>query len=356
MTTFSEQKIYSGTVVIYNLITDENDPITAFAVDWIRAIAEISNEVVVFSTHVGKYTVPNNVSVIELGGGTTKKRIFGLFKLYKSIALLSSKRGQKIVFHHMSEKTAFLVGPILRTLGIKQGLWYSHNRKTYVLKLATRFVNYIFSPTTNSFPIKTRKIRPVGHGISMDKFHNHITSLRERSGIVSLGRISKVKNLEQIIDGLSHVSTPRPSLTLIGPVMEEEDYIEGLITRAKDSQVQLTLIDGVTYSQVPKTISQFSMAFSGSPNTVDKSVLEAAACGCFVLSENRFVLELSGMSRVWNSIGKDVPKEISSQIELLKSHELDVKLRKLIAATCVEYNDVKSTTVKIITTLASYEA
>ena len=355
MTTGFEQKRYSGTVVIYNLITDENDPVTAFAVDWIGAFAEISDKVVVFSTHVGKYTAPSNVTVIELGGGTTKKRLFGLLKLYRSTLFVSSIRGRKIVFHHMSEKTAFLVGPILRALGIKQGLWYSHNRKSNVLISASKFVNYIFSPTTNSFPIETSKIRPVGHGINMSRFQKNRSSAVNRKGIVSLGRISKVKNLEVIIDALSRVSLPRPSLTLIGPMMEEDKYVEALIKRAEDSDVQLTLEDGISYTQVPRVISQYSMAFSGSPNTVDKSVLEAAAVGCFVLSENEFVLELSGMGSVWSSIGVKAPLEITSQIELLKPHELDTNLRELIAASSIEKNDVKSTAIKILSFLATNE-
>ena len=355
MTTGFEQKRYSGTVVIYNLITDENDPVTAFAVDWIKAFAEISDQVVVFSTHVGTYKAPSNVTVIELGGGTAKKRLFGLLKLYRSAIYVSNIRGRKIVFHHMSEKTAFLVGPILRILGIKQGLWYSHNRKSNVLISASKFVNYIFSPTANSFPIETSKIRPVGHGINMSRFQKNGNSTLNRTGIVSLGRISKVKNLEVIIDALSQVSPPRPSLTLIGPIMEEDKYVEALIKRAKDSDVQLTLEDGISYSQVPKVISQYSMAFSGSPNTVDKSVLEAAAVGCFVLSENEFVLELTGMNRVWNSIGIEIPLELSNQIEILKPHEFDTNLRELIAISCRERNDVKNTAIKILTFLASNE-
>ena len=97
------------------------------------------------------------------------------------------------------------------------------------------------------------------------------------------------------------------------------------------------------------------MAFSGSPNTVDKSVLEAAAVGCFVLSENEFVLELSGMESVWSSIGVKAPLEITSQIELLKPHELDANLRELIAASSIEKNDVKRTAIKILSFLATNE-
>lgn len=355
MITGFDQKRYEGTVVIYNLITDENDSVTAFAIDWIKAFAEISNAVVVFSTHVGKFEVPSNVTVIELGGGSIKKRLSGILKLYRSVIYIWNIRGKKFVFHHMSEKTAFLVGPILRILGIKQGLWYSHNRKSNILRSAVKFVNYVFSPTTNSFPIKTLKIRPVGHGINMSRFQRENNSVLKRTGIVSLGRISKVKHLEIIIDALSHVTTPRPALTFIGPNMEDGKYVETLIKQAESSDVQLNLEGNIGYSQVPTVMSQFSMAFSGSPNTVDKSVLEAAAVGCFVLSENEFVLELSGMTSVWNSIGVKAPLEIANQIELLRPHELDTKLRELVSASSIEKNDIRNTAIKIMNFMAENE-
>jgi hypothetical protein len=98
------------------------------------------------------------------------------------------------------------------------------------------------------------------------------------------------------------------------------------------------------------------MTYSGSPNTVDKSVLEAAATGSFILSENEFVLKLTGMDRVWDEIGIELPLEINSQIELLKSHENDLNLRKLISKVCIENNDVNITATKIVNELLVHEA
>ena len=351
-----DHKQYDGTIIIYNLITDEDDSITAFAVDWLKAFADISNELIVFSTHVGRYRLPSNVKVYELGGGSPKKRLVGLFRLLRSAFSVFNIKGKKIVFHHMSERTACVVGPIYRILGIKQGLWYSHNRKSRVLILATKFVNCVFTPTANSFPIKSPKTRAVGHGISMSKFQEHREPAQDRNGILSLGRISKVKRLEEIIDALSRVSKPRPSLTFVGPVMEENDYVDALCARARASEVDLTIKGGMPYIEVPKIIGGFSMAFSGSPNTVDKSVLEAAATGCFVLSENKFVLELTGMKKVWDVIGVEVPLKIENQIELLKPFESDSGLRKQIARACQENNDVNNVAMKIVNSLALNEA
>jgi glycosyltransferase involved in cell wall biosynthesis len=356
MTSDFSQRRFTGTVIIYNLITDENNPVMAFGLDWIREFAEISTEILVFSTHVGNYTLPSNVKVFELGGGSTKNRALGAAKLIKSLVLVLSLRGKKIVFHHMSEKTAFLLGPLYRLFGIKQGLWYSHNRKSRILVFATKSMNYIFTPTLNSFPINSRKVCAVGHGISMAKFEKYKSDLKKRSGILSLGRISKVKRLETIIDALSLVPSPRPTLTFIGPIMEKTGYVDALKSRADASHVELYLKDSTPYAEIPELLSRFSMAFSGSPNTVDKSVLEAAATGCFVLSENQFVLELTGMRKVWNSIGIETPGNLASQIATLKQYEEDFGLRKLIAETCKVNNDVKSTATKILSTLAADEA
>lgn len=354
--TSSDRKQYDGTIIIYNLITDEDDSIAAFAVDWLKAFADISNELIVFSTHVGRYRLPSNVKVYELGGGSPKKRLVGLFRLLRSAFLVFNIKGKKIVFHHMSERTACAVGLIYRILGIKQGLWYSHNRKSRVLILATKFVNCIFTPTANSFPIKSRKTRAVGHGISMSRFQEHGELAQNRNGILSLGRISKVKRLEEIIDALSRVPKPRPSLTFVGPVLEANNYLDSLISRAGMSGIDLTIRGSVPYIDVPKMLSKFSMAFSGSPNTVDKSVLEAAATGCFVLSDNKFVLELTGMKKVWDVIGIDVPLKIENQIELLKPFEWSSDLRKQISRACHENNDVKNVAMKIVNGLSPNDA
>jgi hypothetical protein len=60
-----------------SLITDENDPVTAFAVDWLKAFSVIATSVVVFSTHVGKFDLPTNVKIIELGGGSSWRKFVG---------------------------------------------------------------------------------------------------------------------------------------------------------------------------------------------------------------------------------------------------------------------------------------
>jgi hypothetical protein len=59
---------------------------------------------------------------------------------------------------------------------------------------------------------------------------------------------------------------------------------------------------------------------------------------------------------VWNEIGTKPPLEIKSQIELLGSHEGDVKLRKLISKVCIENNDVNKTVAKILKVLTGHES
>ena len=342
---------FQGTLVIYNLITDENDPVTAFAIDWINAFAENAEQILVFSTHVGKYRLPTNVRVIEIGGGSFQKRFVGSLRLLKSFSKARKLTGEKIVFHHMSEKTACYLGLLYKVAGIRQGLWYSHNRKSWTLRCAVRFVDFIFSPTVNSFPINTSKIRPVGHGIKMARFAKLELINSPKTGILSLGRISRVKNLENIIDALSRTIPPRSKLTFVGPVMETEEYVQKLELRALNADVELEIKQPVAYADIPEAISHYSMCFSGSPNTVDKSVLEAAAVGCFVLSDNRHVLELTGMKEVWKSIGATLPTSIESQINQLKHYESEPNLRALLSKSCISRNEISTTSLRIMNDL-----
>jgi hypothetical protein len=61
------------------------------------------------------------------------------------------------------------------------------------------------------------------------------------------------------------------------------------------------------------------------------------------------------MDRVWEEIGAASPSEIESQIEILKSHEENVELRKLISTVCVGKNDINKTAAKIMDELIAYE-
>ena len=342
-------------LVIFNLATDEHNPLLAFASDWVGTFSELVKDTEVVSTHVGSHSLPETIKVYEIGGGDIFRRGLAIFKLiYHGIRIIANGK-ETIIFHHMSTYSAFILGPLFRLRGFKQGLWYSHNRNSLILRFGSAVVNDIFSPTLDSFPFKSEKLHPVGHGISVSKFDHPEYENLNRTGIVSLGRISQVKRLDKLISGLSETEVRDKSITLVGPILGQNNLYESLVSLAKRKNILLNFSPAVPYNEVAKTLSNYSMCYTGSPKTVDKSSIEGALMGCFVLSENFNVLEQTGMNEVWKVIGREAPKTISEQIMTLSVYESRTDLRRILIENAIRKNDLKSTAKRIFDQLSKHD-
>ena len=217
------------TLIIYNLETDLDSQVLAAAHDWVEAFAAQVDKVFVYSTHVGRTNLPANVVVKELGGGSFLKRLVGLFRLYKSFAISLKHRSNVCVFHHMSPRTLLIVGPLYKIAGIKQGLWYSHSKKSPSLKYSQVFAHRIFTSTPSAIPISNSRVRYVGHGIKSQSLLDALnSSTKKREGILALGRIVPVKNIELVISAISKSKYKDLQLTCIGPHLSESEYVKSL--------------------------------------------------------------------------------------------------------------------------------
>jgi len=342
-------------MIIFNLATDENDPLLAFTNDWIKAFHEIANVTEVISTHVGSHSLPKSIKVYEIGGGSLFQKIIAIFKLlYHGVRIISTTKNT-LIFHHMSTYSAMILGPLFRIRGLKQGLWYSHNRDSFILRAGSWAVNDIFTPTKDSFPFKSRKLHSVGHGISVKKFDQQLNENVERFGIVSVGRISQVKRLDLLISGVFECGVNGTEITFIGPISGQNDLYESLVDLGAKNNVPLNFLKPIPHAQIAGILSKYSMCYTGSPKTVDKSAIEGAFMGCFVLSENVNVLEQTGMNEVWRIIGRVAPATISEQIQILSTHESRTDLRKILRISAIQNNDLNSTVGRIFDELSNNE-
>ena len=334
-------------MIIFNLATDENDPILAFTIDWVNAFHEVANVTEVISTHVGSYSLPESIRVYEIGGGSPFRKAIAILKLlYHGVRIIGTTKNT-LILHHMSTYSAMILGPLFRIRGFKQGLWYSHNRDSLILRAGSLAVNNIFTPTKDSFPYSSRKLHSVGHGISLKKFDLQINENVERFGIVSVGRISQVKRLDRLISGVGKSGVHGAAITLIGPNSESNNLYETLVELGAKNNVPLNFLEPVPHALIGGILSKYSMCYTGSPKTVDKSAIEGALMGCFVLSENVNVLEQTGMNEVWRNIGRTPPTTIYEQIQQLSFYESRTDLRKILRRSAIQNNDLNSTAGKI---------
>ena len=339
---------------LFNLKTDLEDPILSFSIEWIEEFAKNFKEVKVFSTYKGKVEVSSNVKVVELGGGSNRNRIKAILKMSRILLQILTEPHKPIVFHHMSVHTITVLGLPLKLAGIKQGMWYSHSAKNLELKFASWCVTKIFSSSPAAFPIKSKKVEFIGHGIKTADFKKD----EHRNGdtnyeIVSIGRINPIKSLEKIVEAIHVSNFPNKKVTFIGPTSDEEIiYREKLKAMGQDLGVETEFHDAVSRKTVPSLLGNYGIFYTGTPRSTDKAAIEAAISGCYVLSVNSDTQKLLGMADFWKRNHLESPSLIT-QLDFIarRPHESMVNDRHRISSLAAKNNDLSNVIKKVMLAL-----
>jgi glycosyltransferase involved in cell wall biosynthesis len=336
---------------LFNLETNLESEVLAAGHAWIVEFSLYFDEVFVISTHVGKIDLPPNVRIIELGGGTVKNRLLALIKLSEVFLKITKNRKKSVAFHHMSSITAGLLGLPLRVIGVRQGFWYSHSKFPHLAKLGMLFVNDVFTTTQKSVPFFSNKVHFGRHGIDSKLFYNSGLVKRNLS-IVSVGRITRIKKLEIVLDLISSSNVKHIPITFLGPVQNFE-YKKELSNKAAKLNLDLKFIPPLKYSHMPDFYRSTSIIFSGTPTSIDKAIIEAAMCGCFVLSNNYDALEVTGMRMIWEKLNFNEIPEMDDQIQILIKLQscLEISLRKELSLFAQNRNSLENLISNIVSVL-----
>lgn len=344
-------------IVIFNLSMNLDNHVLANTNLWVNEFSKHFERVHVYSTHVGRYSVPKNVCVEEIGGGSFKKRAVALAKLTFIAFKLYKARKDVVVFHHQSPRTAVYPGIIFRIFGMNQGLWYSHSSNPPSLITGAKIVDYMFSSTVDSIPMKSKKSIFMGHGIDTQKALN-VKSGRtaKREGILFLGRIDRIKKLEESIIAINESGYADLKLTLVGPSTLSTDYLIELMELAERQKIELVYEPPIDHNDVFQKMTNFDMFFAGMKNSVDKSCLEAAACGCFVITSDSSSADLSGMKSFWKELFNiDFLPKVSEQIKLIRELDFETseKFRSKVQRHAITKNSAEQLVSRVSDVLVS---
>ena len=208
------------------------------------------------------------------------------------MALARELRGLRegAVVAHMCPIYAVLAAPLVRPLRIPLVLWFTHWRASRLLQAAERASTAVTSVDERSFPLSSRKLRAIGHGIDVGEFP--CARPREGSGtrLLALGRYSTAKGLDVVLAAVK-LAGPDVELRVHGPSLSDEERhhraeLEQLSTELElDGRV--VLADAVPRADLPSLFASHDALVNnmraGAP---DKVVYEAAA-GCLpVLASN----------------------------------------------------------------------
>ena len=340
-------------LIIFNLETNLDSNVLAVAHDWVEAFSTEFSFIDVYSTHVGTFNLPKNVAVHELGGGSLVRRARNIFGLCRALSTIFTYRRNSVVLHHMSSRTLAILGLPLRLLLVPQGIWYSHSHLDSAFKFGRFFTNYVFTSIESSIPYSTSKIRYVGHGIKVHSQKGASVSDERRKGLVSLGRIARIKKLESILNSLAQSNIIDLPVTFIGPIHDVK-YKEELAEFAEKNGIKLTFTGPLHHNEILAQLEKFEYLYTGTPGSVDKATLEGAISGCFIITTNSDAIKLSGMNAIWREININPNSNLYVQIKNLQELEGSTRshLRRLLSAECAKNNDIQNTVKKIARVLS----
>ena len=273
---------------------DKNDDHRGFFIDWLKEFAKNFDKVSVITVAEGLYTLPENIQIYSLGKERRTPKIIQALRFYWYLMRLVP--GSDGIFAHASAIFVIASWPFAFIYRKKIILWYLHRSVNLKLKLAEKLCYKIATSTKESLNIKSKKITEIGHGIDTEKFktqRNWDKALSEDLRILSVGRISKIKDYETLIKAAKILKDRGLNfkLKIIGrPVMDcDFEYFEQL----KEMVSSLALKDFVEftgfipYSRIADYYKESDIFINLAPiGGIDKAVLEAMASGSLVLVSN----------------------------------------------------------------------
>ena len=221
---------------------------------------------------------------------------------------------------------------------------------TVKLKLAEKLTHTVFTASQESFRLSSQKVIVTGHGIDTDLF-KPTEKLQEKStvlNILSVGRISRVKNYETLIKAAKVLEEKGFSfeIHIIGEIPMEKDKDYGLLILNKIKEVNLIhnliFMEGKVNHEdlIPYYQDNDLFVHLSKTGSLDKSLLEAMASGIKVLSSNdwsrnnlpsELVFKENDPIDLANKI-QNIPKtDFRTQLRnyVVKNHNLDNLIAKI---------------------------
>jgi glycosyltransferase involved in cell wall biosynthesis len=255
---------------------DPEHPVLAATVPKIRALARRFDEVAVLAASAVPGALPENCRVLEYGAEARLDR----GRRYAAALERELRRRPAAVLVHMTPLLAVLAAPLVRPRKVPLLLWFTHWKRSRTLVLAERVSNTVLTVERRSFPLASKKVVAIGHGIDLARFTCTHRTPAARLRVVALGRTSPAKGYETIVRAAALADV---DLELRGPSFTAEERAE----RERLAALGAIVAEPVPYDAVPALLFGKDVLVNNMrEGALDKVVYEAAATCMPVLASN----------------------------------------------------------------------
>jgi len=298
------------------------------------------DEVVVLCDRGVEGVLPENCRLRVFGAPTRPRRA----ARYVAALVSELREAPLAVIGHMVPLYTVVAAPFVRARGVPLLLWYTHWKNHVVLRMANAVCTHMLSLDERSFPLRSRKLHGIGHGIDLAEFPcqppNPAAGRPFR--VISLGRYSRPKRLDEMVEGVRIVRERGVDarIDLYGTTGSpaEESYkreLEALVARPGYSE--FASVGGPTpRTQLPPIYAAADVVASDfiSP---DKIVLEAcSSCRPVLASHEAFDTLFAGIEPPL-AFERDRPETFADRIQALAAlgdeerHAIGRELRERVS-------------------------
>ncbi len=271
-------------LLLFNLMTDEADPVLGFACGWIRELAARCEYVDVITMYRGSYQLPSNVRVYSVGRERGLEKPLRLARFYRHLLRLLRERRYDACFAHMMPLFAGLAGPLLSARGIPTTLWYTHRARSAQLRWGLAMSRRVVSADETSFPYDTDKLRVIGHGIDCEFYSPAPDQVAVGDAAPLVAQVARLAAVKHQATTIGAVAGTEARLALIGGAQagSPQEYEEGLREQIRRLGIEerCRLLGDMPAAEILEWYRRATVAVNMSPaGLFDKAALESMACG-----------------------------------------------------------------------------
>lgn len=289
-------------LLLFNLMTDESDPLLHFAVGWARGLAAHCEYLDILTMYRGPHQLPGNVRVYSAGRERGLSKAARLARFYRLLRQRLRQRQYDACFAHMMPLFAGLGGPLLRARGIPITLWYAHPQRSAQLRLGMLMSRRVVSAAASSFPYTSDKLRVTGHGIDTDFFVPPARPADDKAETPLLLQVARLSAIKYQTTALRALAGADARLALIGgaPAGASAEYEKSLRDLAAQLQLggRCRFIGEQNQRQLRAWYQRAAIAINLTPaGSFDKAALESMACALPTVVANPAFAPLLGEYR-----------------------------------------------------------
>jgi glycosyltransferase involved in cell wall biosynthesis len=264
----------------------------------VNLLAKSCEEVAVLTSRVGHYDPPANVHVEVMPfprAMAVPVARLGVVAMANLRAFRLARRYRvEACFVHMAVRWVYYLRPCFSLLRLPVLAWYAHGTVSDELHRAHRAATRIVTSSSEGFRIPSDKVRVIGQGVDTQVFDLQPLE-SERNDVLAVTRISPRKQIELLIEVMQCLrdkpGAPPLRLKIIGTTITREDQYYDIELRDRvwrlGLQERIEFVGFVPQPYIPvyyrSAFLHLNLSRTGS---MDKTVVEALACGCPVLTSN----------------------------------------------------------------------